>query len=348
MPPAVSVVMAVFNGDRYLPETLASLRAQTFADFEIIVVDDGSTDDTARILADFAGQDGRCRIITQTNQGQVAARNLGAAQAAAPLLAWLDADDVAEPERLAKQTDYLRVHPEIAALGSALRIIDATSTELSVQPYPVGSVAVANRMLEESALAHSAVMMRREVFLKIGGYRSAFLHAEDYDLWLRLLDRYAADNLPEPLVRYRQHADSLSFRSRRQQSLAAFAARYAARARRAGKPDPFINRALPINGEIFGELSVTSADEAAFRFACLTSCLNPAGQAIEDAWITENLQRSWALRRHLPRGRYVRRCLIPYAHRAWNQGRRGEALGWLWKAITRAPLTACWRFLRGG
>jgi glycosyltransferase involved in cell wall biosynthesis len=347
MIPAVSVVMAVFNGARFLPETLASLQAQTLGDFEIVIVDDGSTDDTPRLLDAFARAEPRCRILTQTNQGQVAARNLGVRSAKAPLIAWLDADDIAEPERFALQRAHLDSHPELAAVGSAIRTIDENSQVTAIVPYPTGPANVAQAMLSSSALAHSAVMMRRAAFMAIGGYREALLHTEDYDLWLRLLDGHSVDNLPMPLVRYRIHGGSISFRHRRQQSLAAFAARHSAAERRAGRPDPLEGRLTPVGDEIFAELSIGAADEGAFRLECLAAALHPAGQPLEGAWLEDNIARTWELRGHLPRGRHVRRCLVPYARRAWSLRHWKESLVWLARAFSRQPLAACWRLLGG-
>jgi glycosyltransferase involved in cell wall biosynthesis len=337
--------MAVYNGARFLPETLASLQSQDMSDFEIVIVDDGSTDETPRLLNAFAQVEPRCRILTQTNQGQVAARNLGARSATAPLIAWLDADDIAEPERLSTQRAHLEAHPGLGAIGSAIRTIDEASAVTATVPYPTGPDKVAQAMRSGSALAHSAVMMRRDIFMEIGGYREALLHAEDYDLWLRLLDAHSADNLPSTLVRYRMHRGSLSFRRRRQQSLAAFAARHCAAERRAGRPDPLEGRRDPVGDEIFSEWTIDQAEEAAFRMECLASALHPAGQPIEEAWLADNLRRSWELRHHLPRGRHVRRCLVPYARRAWSLRRWRESLSWLARAFFRQPLAASWRLL---
>jgi glycosyltransferase involved in cell wall biosynthesis len=347
MIPAVSVVMAVFNGARFLPETLASLQAQTMRDFEIVIVDDGSSDNSPEILRAFAQAEPRCRILTQTNQGQVSARNLGARSAMAPLIAWLDADDIAEPERLQLQRAHLEAHPNLAAVGSSIRTIDEDSKVTATVPYPTGPSNVAQAMRSGSALAHSTVMMRREVFLGIGGYREALLHAEDYDLWLRLLDGHDADNLPLPLVRYRMHGGSLSFRRRRQQSLAAFAARHCAAERQAGRPDPLAGRSAPVGDEIFKELAVGPERESAFRMECLATALHPPGQPLEESWLGDNVLRTWALRSYLPRGRYVRRCLIPYVRRMWAHRRWSESLSWLARAVYTQPLAASWRLLGG-
>lgn len=345
MPPAVSVVMPVHNGARYVTESLESLRRQSFTDFEIVVVDDGSSDDTPRILAEFATSEPRCRIITQPNQGQAVARDLGVKEAKAPLIAWLDADDIAEETRLARQVAFLGAHPHVAAVGSAIRLIDGEGRVTGLAPYPCGSAEVATAMSTECALAHSAVTMRKAAFMKVGGYRQAFLHAEDYDLWLRLLDEHAVDNLKEPLVRYRQHGGSVSFRYRRQQSLAALAAKHCMRARRAGRPDPYAGRTKLMDESLFADLSIPPQEEALFRFECLASCLTGPLTASMDAWIVENLGRTWELRGLLPRGRYVHRCLCPYVRMRWRDGNKAEALRWLARALTRAPLACLSRLL---
>ena len=134
--PSLSVVMAVYNGERWLAETLASLSSQTFGDFEIVAIDDGSTDGSAAILAEAAARDARYRIITQANRGLVASLNRGLAESRAPLVARIDADDVAEPERFARQVAFLQAHPEVAALGSAIRIIGPDGASAACRPIP--------------------------------------------------------------------------------------------------------------------------------------------------------------------------------------------------------------------
>ena len=343
--PSLSVVMAVYNGERWLAETLASLSSQTFGDFEIVAIDDGSTDGSAAILAEAAARDARYRIITQANRGLVASLNRGLAESRAPLVARIDADDVAEPERFARQVAFLQAHPEVAALGSAIRIIGPDGASRRLQAYPCGPSAVADAMLRGCALAHPAVMMRREAVLAAGGYREAFRHAEDYDLWLRLGERHELDNLPEPLLRYRQHGGSVSFRHRQQQALATFVARHCAQARRAGRPDPLRKLERPMDAGILRMLALVPADEAAFRFEALKAALWPAGQDNDDAWLEENMELAWGLRANLPAGRFARRCLIPFVRRCRRQGRPELARRWVRRAFSLAPLSTTWGLL---
>jgi hypothetical protein len=106
-------------------------------------------------------------------------------------------------------------------------------------------------------------------------------------------------------------------------------------------------RLTPVGDEIFAELSIGAADEGAFRLECLAAALHPAGQPLEGAWLEDNIARTWELRGHLPRGRHVRRCLVPYARRAWSLRHWKESLVWLARAFSRQPLAACWRLLGG-
>jgi len=343
--PSISVVMAVYNGERWLAETLASLAGQTFDDFEIVAIDDGSTDGSAAILAEASARDTRYRIITQSNHGLVASLNRGLAEARAPLVARIDADDIAEPERFARQLAFLGAHPEVAALGSAIRIIDADGRFLRLQSYPCGPEAMAKAMLRGCALAHPAVMMRRDAVLAAGGYREAFRHAEDYDLWLRLGERHELDNLPEPLLRYRQHGGSVSFQYRQQQALATYVARRCAQSRRAGRPDQLSGLKRAMDQSILQTLDLTPADEAAFRFEVLKAALWPAGQDNDEGWLEENMERAWALRANLQSGRFVRRCLIPYARHRRKQDRHDLALRWARRAFGLAPFSTFWSLL---
>lgn len=345
--PAVSVVMAVHNGERWLAETLASLSAQTFSDFEVVVIDDGSTDDSAAILAAAAGRDARYRVVTQTNCGLVASLNRGLTEARALLVARIDADDVAEPERFARQVAFLATRPEVAAVGSAIRIIDGDGRFLRIQTYPCGPEAVAKAMLRGCALAHPAVMMRRAAVQTIGGYREAFRHAEDYDLWLRLGESHALDNLPEPLLRYRRHGGSVSFRYRQQQALASFVARCCARERRDGRPDPLRDLSGPMERGILAHLGLRPADEAAFWFDSTKAAIWPAGQENDVGQLESDMEQAWQLRAHLPPGRFVRRCLMPHAIDCARHGRAESAARWKQRAFSIAPLSATWSWLTG-
>lgn len=346
MSPAVSVVMPVYNGSRYLTEALESIRRQSFADFEIVVIDDGSTDDSPRILAEFAKSDRRCRVITQENRGLVAALNRGIEAAQGSLIARMDADDVAESRRFALQVEYLGANLDVAALGSSITIIDDEGRDVGLRSYQCGRANVALAIQDHCALAHPSVMMRRSAVIAAGGYREAFRHAEDYDLWLRLAERHALDNIPVPLLRYRQHGASISHLHRRSQVLATFMARLCSRARRHGVPEPVKDMGRPVDEGMLQSPAFTPEDRAAFILEATSLMLRESEHGIDDAWLMDRLEAGWGLRRHLDARRFVRRCLVPYAKLCHEHGRSALARRWLGRALRLAPADALWRLIR--
>ncbi len=236
--PAVSVVMPVYNCAAYLPAALTSLREQTFGDFEIIAVDDGSTDHGPLILAEWT--DPRLRLIRQErNSGLAAALNAGLALARAPLVARQDADDLSEPERFARQTEFLAAHPRVCLLGTAQLKIDPAGQALCRRDAPVADAQIRELMRRGNAFAHGSVMIRRSALDRVGAYREFRGLVEDYDLWLRLLEVGEGANLPEPLYRYR--LNPLGIMAAVSPRLTGAFRDYAWRlalARQAGSPDP--------------------------------------------------------------------------------------------------------------
>jgi glycosyltransferase involved in cell wall biosynthesis len=236
--PAISVLLPVYDAGRFLAPAVESILSQTFADFELIAIDDGSHDGSAEVLAQFAARDGRIRVFTQGNQGIVATLNRALSLARAPLVARMDADDVARPDRLAKQIDYLRQHPEIAVVSGAVDVIDEDGACLRTDVFPTSPETIANELIHRSCVCHPAVMVRTEIVRSVGGYRRNAQLAEDYDLWLRISEVSRIANLPDVLLVYRLHPVASSRRHVVEQELAALAARGAARLRRSGKADP--------------------------------------------------------------------------------------------------------------
>lgn len=236
--PRVSAFMPAYNAARWLKRAIDSLRTQTYRDIEIILVDDGSDDDTAAIMQAAARDDERIRSATIKHAGPAAAANHAVGMARGEYIARLDADDIALPDRLARQVAWLDDHPDIAALGGAIVVIDADERKLSTARFALAPDDIRRVALERSPIAHPTIMMRRSVFLDVGGYRSAFDTAADYDLWLRISERTDLANLAEVLVYYRRHPGQISVRfNRRQSGMAALAAAIAAMRRR-GEPDP--------------------------------------------------------------------------------------------------------------
>lgn len=244
--PAVSVVMSVHNGERFLREAIDSVLAQTLADFELVVVDDGSADSTPQILGEYASSDSRIVVHRQANQGRATALNRGFAAALAPLVARLDADDVAVPDRLERQRQFLADHEAVAVVGGAVTFVNAQSQPFADAQYPVTDAEIRRAFAHTTPLVHPGVMLRKDGFERVGGYRPIFVEAEDVDLWLRIAERHQLANLADPVVRYRMHGDQATVRRLELQTLCSVAARVAARARMQGRPDP-LNEAQRID-----------------------------------------------------------------------------------------------------
>ena len=208
--PRVSVVLAVRDGMPWIGDAVRSVLEQTLGDLELIVIDDGSTDDTPQTLASVV--DSRLRVARRAQLGLTRALNEGIALARAPLIARLDADDVAAPERLARQVAFLDAHPEIGLLGTGAREVDAAGREISRLIPPATDAEIRRALIRRNVFVHSSVMMRRPALAEVGGYDATFPVAQDYDLWLRLAHVTRLANLPEPLVMRRLLPDRVSAR----------------------------------------------------------------------------------------------------------------------------------------
>jgi len=204
--PLVSVLMPVRNGGRFLVPALESILAQTGVTFEVIVVEDGSSDESPEILATFAARHANLRVVTGEGRGISRALNLGLATARGRYIARMDADDIALPGRLAAQFHYLEQHPRIGVLGTQALGIDEYGVPRGKVRVPAGPQRVRAALEISAALTHPTVMMRRDLVLDAGGYRPLFDTAEDYDLWLRLTALTEIDNLKTAFLLYRTHA----------------------------------------------------------------------------------------------------------------------------------------------
>jgi glycosyltransferase involved in cell wall biosynthesis len=208
--PQVSVVCAVHNGERYLERSLVSVLDQSFADFELIVVDDGSTDRTPNILSSLLTSEPRARVVRQENRGLTASLNTGIDLSSGAYVARQDADDVSLPDRFARQVAYLEAHPSLAALGTGTAVIDEAGAVTGALAVAHGSEAVGRDLRSlRSTPVHGSMMMRRRAVQAIGGYREAFPVGQDYDLWLRLSGVSEIDNLPDTLYQWRLDPESV-------------------------------------------------------------------------------------------------------------------------------------------
>ena len=206
--PRVSVTIVVYNGAQFIGEAIDSLLAQTFADFEVIVVDDGSTDETASILAAIDGP--RLYVLSQNNQGIPRARNRALRHTRGGYVAVLDADDIAHPNRLAEQVAFLDAHPAVVAVGSAYRQVDMLRERTVDIVPPLEDVSIRRAMISGSPFCHSSVMMRRAALEQVGPYDEDFRFSQDYELWSRLAQAGELRNLPQVLVTRRYHTGSVS------------------------------------------------------------------------------------------------------------------------------------------
>ena len=196
--PVVSVLMSVHDGAPWVREAVQSLLAQTLSDLEVVVIDDGSADATPEILA--AVHDPRLVIERRKHAGLTRSLNRALQLARAPLVARLDADDVAVPERLARQRAFLDTHLDVGLLGTGAREVDVTGRELAVVQPPGDDAMIRRALIRANPFVHSSVMMRRAIVDLAGGYDESLPVAQDYDLWMRMSRLTRLANLPEPLV----------------------------------------------------------------------------------------------------------------------------------------------------
>jgi glycosyltransferase involved in cell wall biosynthesis len=207
MNPTVSVALAVYDAGQYLALAVESILAQRFADFELIAVDDGSRDGSLTILERFAVRDPRVRVIARPHEGLVATRNAALAAARGEFVAVMDADDLAHPERLARQVAFLRAHPEVLVVGAEVEIVDPEGWPIRKGGVPLDHASIDAALMRGrgEAITHPVATFRRDALRAAGGYRQGCQQAEDLDLYLRLAERGRLANLPETLLRYRHH-----------------------------------------------------------------------------------------------------------------------------------------------
>ena len=325
--PAVTVLLPIWDAESHLREALDSVLAQTFDDFELLVVDDGSRDGGPDLVRGCA--DARVRLSSLgENRGLVAALNAGLVQARGRYVARMDADDVCLPTRLAEQVEHLDAHPALGGVSSAFETIDGNGRVLGIvdgRYRPVGPALLRWALHFGSFFCHPAAMLRRDVFDAVGSYDAEFAHAEDYDLWLRVVEKYPLDNLPRPLLRLRWHGDNVSVRHRETQQ---------ANARRA--------LARSLRG-LLGE-DVPDAQLRILRDPAPPAC---ARDAVDAAALLRRMERAFASMVDLsPREQQLVRgdAATRLASMAVTAGRRWPTAGVLiagW-ALRRSPPAAGW------
>lgn len=209
--PAIDVLVPVYNAQATLHESLLSVAKQSYDQFRVIVIDDGSTDASPQILDEWSQRDARFAVITQENAGIVAALNTGLAASSAPLIARMDADDLCDPNRFRKQVDFLHANPDTVAVSGRVEHIDENGKVLQGLPHPGDPDLADARWIpaREPYLIHPFLMARREPIIEVGGYRYV-PNSEDSDLYWRLCERGRLVNLDSVLGQYRFHTGSIS------------------------------------------------------------------------------------------------------------------------------------------
>jgi len=210
MTPPLSVVMPVWNGEKYLAEAVDSVLAQTFVNFEFLILDDGSTDSTPEILRHYVGRDSRVRVIQLSHEGIVQALNKGIAEARATWIARMDCDDIAHPMRFDKQMRALSLNPGAILCHTGINLIGDSPYMSRQQRFPRTRAFLAVRLCFGSPIVHPSVLYSKPAVLRAGGYLAEERHAEDYSLWGRMLPLGEIVGLSDPLLNLRVHGDSIS------------------------------------------------------------------------------------------------------------------------------------------
>lgn len=225
--PLVSVLLPVHNGGEFLYQAVESVLRQTMGDFELLAHDDGSSDGSLDVLKDFAARDSRVIVSAGGCAGIVPALNTMISAARGRYLARMDADDVCQPERFARQVSHLEANPGCAAVGSRVTLIDGDGDVISpfIDDVHHGDIDAAHLRGGKSRICHPTAMMRAEAVRRVGGYDDRFRFAEDVDLFLRLAEVGTVCNLPDVLLDYRQHRSAIgALASERQRQSARLAA----------------------------------------------------------------------------------------------------------------------------
>jgi glycosyltransferase involved in cell wall biosynthesis len=318
---AISAIMPVRDGERWLAPAIDSLLAQDFADFELLIVDDGSQDSTPETLARYAAQDRRIRLFRQPHLGLAAALNLALANATAPLVARLDADDVALPRRFAQQKKFLDAAPSFALVGSWAEKIDETGNRIGYIKPATEDGELKRALRKDNPFIHSSVMFRTEIARNAGGYRAFFEAAEDYDLWLRISSIASVANIPEPLIRYRWHPENVTQRNRLRQAFSVRLAKRAAALRSIGKEPDDVNGAPP-DWHAVGAANWYAEDVKLYQLLAALDEIPPDAldwdkvsplSSVERRWLADTLSR---LVRSPERSKFSQRTLLKAAFRA--------------------------------
>lgn len=254
----MSVVMVTRNVEHFLPEAIESILGQTFRDFEFIIVDYGSTDESKAISAKYAAADNRIKLHDISHCTLPEARNAACLLVTGRYIAIMDADDVSLPDRLASEFEFMEEHPEIGLVGGSAEWIDAKGRPLWVSDFPLEDKEIKAVIQSQNPFCHSAALMRTDAFRHVLGYRTVFTQSHDYDLWLRISEQFQCANLRQIVIKYRLHPQQISWSKRRQQALCGLAAEASALSRKRALPD-VLTTSYEINPALLVSMGVAEA-----------------------------------------------------------------------------------------
>jgi glycosyltransferase involved in cell wall biosynthesis len=231
--------MPVYNCAKYIREAIESILNQTYKEFEFIIINDGSTDNTTKILNEYANKDSRIKVINRPNSGIVVALNRGLAEAKGEWIFRMDGDDIALPHRFAVQIETIKKNPSLVLLGGWCQQINAGGIPLKINKYPTKHNALVKRLeARRPFFPHPTACFSRDMVIRLGGYRERFRHAEDTDLWLRLAGKGGVACCEDVVIQLRKHSHNISYLQNNLQQLRSVASRICYFRRKAGLSDP--------------------------------------------------------------------------------------------------------------
>ncbi len=224
----ISIVMAAHNEEAALPDTLDSILAQTYDEWELVVLDDGSSDGTSQVIASYAARDARVRCETNArNIGLTLSLNVGLDQAKGDWIARIDAGDTWAPDKLEKQMAYVDTHPDVGLLGTCFTAVNVQTGEAHVQRRPVAQEEILEAIWRTCPFTHSTILFQKALTDTYGGYDPAYRYAQDLDLYFRLVFHTESHNLPESLCRRTTHgADAIGMKHWKEQVRCVLAIRW--------------------------------------------------------------------------------------------------------------------------
>jgi glycosyltransferase involved in cell wall biosynthesis len=339
--PLASVVMTVFNGERFLREAIESILSQTFRDFELIIINDGSTDGTAAMLDSYARSDPRVRVYHEEHKGAVESLNRGCGLARGKYIALMDQDDVSMPNRLERQIGFLEKHEKVGLLGGAFEGINDQGRWVYLEQPPLEDESIRAAFRSFSfPICHPAVLMRKQAFDATGGYRAPFPPAEDYDLFYRIIEGWRVANLPDVVLRKRIHSNQFSVRNLRQGVLSLLASHALSLARQRGSVEPPCQEPL-ISEEFLEKLGVSQTSRQQALVATYAFYIGYMARASQDDEVLRLVDELIDLSRSSPVNRTdLSNAMLSAARIHYRQRRPVRALASLGRALLIRPKVA--------